>query len=131
METVILKRTHTNVFETLGELIYKGVVVAKTLELPWRNNTRRVSCIPEGTYLVIIRSNHKYGLHFHVTQVPSRSYILIHHANYYSDLLGCIGVGQEHVDIDKDGLKDVNHSRRTMKILLKLLPEKFELKIIS
>lgn len=57
METVTLKRTSTNAFETLGDLIYKDAIVAKTLELPYSNNVHRVSCIPKGRYKVVRRTD--------------------------------------------------------------------------
>ena len=61
--------------------------------------------------------------------VPDRNYILIHAGNYYSDIRGCILVGMDHLDINKDGFKDVTYSKDTLKKLYKILPEKFELEI--
>lgn len=130
METVTLKRTESNAYETLGELLYNGAVIAKTLELPYRGNVRRVSCIPKGNYKVVRRKTAKYGNHFHLKDVPGRSYILIHNANYYYNLLGCIGVGKEHIDINGDSLKDISYSVKTMKHLLAILPQEFILNII-
>lgn len=130
METIYLKRFETNAFETLGNLFYKDEKIAATLELPWRNNMPRVSCIPKGEYKVIRRHTAKYGKHFHITGVQGRSYILIHTANYFYNLLGCIGVGREHVHINADNIKDINYSRATMKKLLELLPNEFILKIM-
>jgi len=130
MEEVVLNRFASTKNETLGDLIYRGKVVAKTLELPWKNNTNRVSCIPVGIYPVIRRRSAKYGLHFHVQNVPKRSYILIHNANYYWNLLGCIGVGETHKDINSDGDLDITNSKVTMNKLLAILPDKFYLKIV-
>jgi len=109
--------------------IYMGKVVAKTMELPWLGNANRISCIPVGTYKVERRRSQKYGIHFHVTGVPKRSLILIHHANYYHDLLGCIGVGATHADIDQDGYLDITSSKAKMKELLRILPQTFDLVI--
>ena len=100
-----------------------------TLELPWKNNANRVSCIPVGVYTVIKRWSKKYGNHFHIQDVEGRSYILIHNANYVRQLLGCIAVGNSHTDIDGDGLRDVTASKSTLKKMNKVLPDEFELTI--
>ena len=101
----------------------------RTLELPWKSNQKRVSCIPDGDYTVVKRSSEKYKNHFHILDVPNRSYILIHPANYVRQLLGCIAVGLKHTDIDGDGLRDVTSSRKTLEDLLEIMPNEFELTI--
>ena len=128
---VTLIRTDLGKKQTLGMLLYDGKEVAKTIELAWRYNQARVSCIPTGEYDVVRRSSPKYGDHFHITEVPNRSLILIHVANYFDDLLGCIGVGKDHIDINGDGLRDVTSSGPTMRHLLAILPQKFKLTIIN
>lgn len=100
-----------------------------TLELPWRENQRRVSCIPEGTYEVVRRESRKFGEHFHILNVPERDFILIHSGNFHYQIQGCILVGSEWRDIDGDNIVDVTNSRNTMKKLLDLLPEKFTITI--
>lgn len=119
--------------QTLGHLIafdeLKEIYSCKTLELPWKHNERRVSCIPTGQYKVIKHDSPKFGECFWVQDVPGRSEILIHYGNFYYDILGCILPGRSHVDIDFDGLKDVNFSRDTMDILHKILPDIFILNI--
>jgi hypothetical protein len=95
------------------------VFECKTLELPWKNNERRVSCIPAGTYPIKKHRSPKFGNSFWIKDVPNRSEILIHPANYVRQLLGCIAVGEKHADIDKDGLIDVTNSKKTMEKLLK------------
>lgn len=129
MKQVFLNRFKGDDKQTLGELLFEGKELAKTLELAWNNNNSRVSCIPTGCYKVVRRTSSKYGNHFHVTNVPKRDFILIHNANYHYQLLGCIAVGREHVDINKDGYLDVTQSKDTMAKLLKLLPLEFELVI--
>jgi hypothetical protein len=54
----------------------------------------------------------------------------MHAASFSRQLRGCIAPGEEHVDLDGDGLKDVNNSRQTLEHLLELLPDEFELEII-
>lgn len=131
MESLILNRFASEHKQTLGEFVFHGEVLCKTIELPWKDNRKGQSCIPRGQYRVIRRWSPKYGEHFHILDVPNRNYILIHAANYSRQLLGCIGVGQDHKDIDKDGLRDVTSSRATMKMLLATLPiESFQLIIV-
>ena len=35
---------------TNGKLECEGKLICNTIELPWKNNEKRVSCIPEGKY---------------------------------------------------------------------------------
>src|SRR5690606_27726153 len=101
-----------------------------TLELPDFSNKKKVSNIPKGKYDVVKRNSPKYGNHFHILNVPNRDYILIHQGNYYTQIEGCVLVGKELEDINKDGLKDVTNSVATMKKLNDLLPDKFVIEII-
>ncbi|MCK4662552.1 MAG: N-acetylmuramidase family protein [Bacteroidales bacterium] len=121
--------------QTLGQLnILRNqeiIFTCKTLELPWKENKRNISCIPENTYKVKKRFTDKNKFHFHVQDVPGRDWILIHHGNYYTDIRGCILVGLQHIDIDSDGLKDVTSSVATLKKLNQILPEQFDLLIRS
>lgn len=73
---------------TNGEL---KLMVCNTIELPWLQNQRNVSCIPEGRYELRKRFIKKFGLHLLVVDVPDRSWILIHPANdAKTQLKGCI-----------------------------------------
>ncbi|HNV30271.1 MAG: hypothetical protein KF856_16060 [Cyclobacteriaceae bacterium] len=73
---------------TNGEL---KLVVCNTIELPWLQNQRNVSCVPEGRYELRKRFIKKFGLHLLVVDVPDRSWILIHPANdAKTQLKGCI-----------------------------------------
>jgi len=106
-----------------------GEIFCYTLELPWRENRKNISCIPIGEYEVERRTSEKYGEHFHILDVPDRSYILIHSGNFHNQIRGCVLVGEELADINKDGLPDVTNSKKTMKMLLDRLPETFTLRI--
>ena len=74
-----------------GELLIDGVKVCNTIELPWKENQSRVSCIPEGRYELTKRYSLRFGWHLLVNNVVNRDYILIH---AYNDALkeskGCI-----------------------------------------
>lgn len=127
---VVIKRQPSDDKQTLGTMFFNDVEICKTLELAWNNNNNRISCIPKGMYKVIRRKSSKYGNHFHILDVPKRSFILIHNANYHYQLLGCIAIGSKHIDINKDGYLDIAESKKTMKKLLKELPLFFNLKIV-
>jgi len=114
--------------QTLGEMVIDGYEITfKTLELPWLNNQRTISCIPTGTYQVIKRNSNKYEDHFYIVGVPDRDWILIHSGNYHQDTQGCILVGQQYLDINKDGHHDVTNSKFVMNKLNEILPEEFTL----
>lgn len=73
---------------TNGEL---KLVVCNTIELPWLQNQRNVSCMPEGRYELRKRFIKKFGLHMLVVDVPDRSWILILPANdAMTQMKGCI-----------------------------------------
>jgi hypothetical protein len=127
---ITLKRITDDGVQTLGHLHLGNGRVYQTLELAWKNNERQISCIPKGTYKVRKRTSAKYGEHFHILNVPNRDMILLHHANFHNQLLGCIAPGKGLSDINKDGRLDVTSSRQAMKELLAALPNNFELEII-
>lgn len=133
--TAILKRTKSNTKQTLGQLdVFSGEQVlftCKTLELPWKDNQKNISCIPEGKYKVIKRENERFNKHFLFQDVPNRDYICLYAGNYISQTHGGILAGLEHKDIDKDGFLDVSSSRIAIEKLYSILPEKFELEITS
>jgi len=119
-----LSRDPFNGNQTLGKIEVRssdGPVLFKchSLELPWRNNVRRISCIPTGEYPLALRNSPKYGNHIHILDVPNRDLILIHPANFVSQLLGCIAPGLNRIDVNKDGVIDVASSKAAMTELLK------------
>jgi hypothetical protein len=92
--------------QTIGRMIAvvnnKQVFACFTLELPDKNNQRKISCIQKGTYKVVTRESEKYGDHFYLKDVPGRDYILIHSGNYVSHTEGCILVGRKLTDLNND-----------------------------
>lgn len=131
----VLIRLNKNEKQTLGRFfIFDGLDIifeCCTLELPWNENKRNISCIPTGEYKVKIRESEKYGLHYQVENVMMRDYILIHPANYYKQLRGCIAVGKAFYDINKDGHKDITYSRKTMSKMLDHAPNGFNMIILD
>ena len=144
MKTVYLFRTTTSDHGTEGILTTDGFF-SKTLELPWRNNTRSISCIPAGEYIVKIRKSPKYGSVYWVTGVKNRSWILIHSGNvggdihkinpntekpFRSNINGCILLGKRHGELwgQRAGLT----SRPTIRKFRNIMKDKdFKLKIIG
>ena len=101
MKNVYLIRTKMSDMGTEGMLVTDGFD-CKTFELPWRDNKKSISCIPEGSYNVKMRISPKYGKVYWVSDVPNRSFILIHSGNFAGDtskkfkthVNGCILLGK-------------------------------------
>ena len=113
---LILRDTFTSE-STLGELFINGERFCDTLELPYRDNQRSVSCIPTGEYKVRMRypreSATREYLHLLIQEVKDRSFILFHRGNSAKDTRGCILVGQSR---EQDF---VGNSTLAMDLLLK------------
>lgn len=76
---------------TNGKLMYQNTLVCETIELPWKNNKRLISCIPSGRYRLVKREHPKHGSQLLLSNVPNREGILIHPANFaLRELQGCI-----------------------------------------
>ncbi|HEY1025157.1 MAG TPA: DUF5675 family protein [Sphingobacteriaceae bacterium] len=102
---------------TNGQLCFQGKKICETIELPWLNNQRHISCVPEGEYELTARVTKARGKHLQVKNVPQRSLILIHPANdAKKELLGCIAPVT-----NLTGPGTGTESRKAMKELLKLI----------
>ena len=117
MINLLLIRNTFSKKSTIGELFLNGERICDTLENPWVDNQRNISCIPEGQYPVRIRlpreSATRDYIHLLVKDVKDRDYILFHIGNTAKDTSGCILVGlgsQQDV---------VNNSRLAMDLLIK------------
>ena len=87
---IILKRVY-HPRGVNGDLLINGELVCHTIELPWLNNEKQISCIPEGKYRVSKRFTGRFGWHLLVHDVEGRSGILIHAANNaLREIKGCI-----------------------------------------
>tara|TARA_R110002033_G_scaffold161573_4_gene198166 strand:+ start:223 stop:771 length:549 start_codon:yes stop_codon:yes gene_type:complete len=113
---LIIRDTFTDV-STIGNLYLDGEWLCDTLENPYLNNQRNISCIPEGQYKVRLRtareSATKDYLHLLVQDVPDRSLILFHSDNTAKDTRGCVLVG---IGTEQDFVKN---SRLAMDLLMK------------
>ncbi len=66
--------------------------ICLSLEKPWKNNKPFESCIPLGIYKLV---KYRKPRQFQLLNVPNRTYILIHIANWIKQLKGCIAPGSE------------------------------------
>lgn len=116
--------------ETLGSIYSpSGEPIAKSMELPWLDNRRSVSCIPEGEYRVIKqppKPGRDYS-YFRLPNVPGRSGILIHRITFVKDLKGCIGACSRFYDFNKDGVPDAAESGVKLQWMIDNLPDEFQL----
>jgi hypothetical protein len=108
-------------FYLLDEETQSVLKMWHSMELPWKDNQQNISCIPAGYYKGILHISPTFGKCLWLQDVPNRSEILIHAANFYYDLLGCIGIGKDLSHIDGDKYIDVTSSRDSLTELLELL----------
>lgn len=133
---LVLKRTYYN-DATFGQLQIEGKdnPVFFTIENPWLENKQFESCIPEGRYSVVPYSSDKFQDVYEIKNVKGRSNILIHVANWQSQLDGCIAVGSSQGYMLQGGelKKAVTSSREALESLKRELsyPTSFQLDITS
>lgn len=125
MQTIILNRYSSNNNATHGTLTLLNknnvpIYSCVTLELPWRDNARKVSCVAAGLYMAKKENHLIFGCCIRVFGVPNRDGILIHVGNYVRQLQGCIAVGYTSNLLDKDNVFDVSNSRKAIDTLYKL-----------
>ena len=89
---------------TFGVLLAANKPFALTVERQWLDNTRGISCIPEGEYKVMrciaspeygFKNSPRFGDTFNIINVPNRSKILFHKGNLDQDSHGCIIIGEQ------------------------------------
>lgn len=113
---------------TRGVLQHDRKTLCYTLEEPWRDNQKGVSCIPPGVYQVV-----RHGwepdatTHFkrvwRLLSVPGREAILIHAGNTLADTEGCILVGMTPAP------GGVGQSQAAVNMLRQVLPSAFTLEV--
>lgn len=132
--TAILTRLSDNGVETRGRLVIKNganVFSCDTLELPWLNNQHDISCVPQGTYTCNLQPFHNTKM-YQLSPTAPRTGIFIHPANFKTDILGCIALGDSFSDINKDGQLDVINSVHTVTAMMTFLNNNpFTLQIIN
>ena len=97
---------------TFGRLVTPDGTAVYTVERPWAGNRVSVSCIPECEYVCRPTFYNRGGYKaIEITDVPERSRILFHVANWPEDVQGCVGVGDRLSCVGRR--LGVTNSRRT------------------
>lgn len=126
-DLLILQRQPLTGKATTGRFFMQRMGVTRptdiySLELPWRNNEPRVSCVPDGIYPMIWANSPRLKKKtWRLQQVPDRDGILIHPANFVNQLLGCIAPGLAFEDLNDDGVIDITSSGVALMQLEKIL----------
>lgn len=121
MKKLTLKRIDSSSECVLGVLELDDKEICKTLELPWRDNEKGISCIPAGEYKLSPYPSSRFGEVYIVNDVPNRTGILIHTGNTASDIEGCILVGDNYGKLN--GKRAVLNSRQAFNLLKEVLGE--------
>lgn len=124
-----LKRISQSENGTFGVLLKNNIPLCVTLEDPWNDNKKNISCIPNGTYKAFSYNGTKYKNVWILDNVEDRYAILIHQGNTIQDTRGCILVGQRYGELDDKPA--VLGSRLALNSLRKILPSHFDIKIIN
>lgn len=133
-KSILIERYSFEDKQTLGKLYvleegYRVIFNCDTLELPWKDNKKNVSHIKAGKYKGRKRRSNAHKEHIHILGTENRSFILIHSGNYYNQIEGCILVGDDLADLNKDGILDVTNSRSTLDKILEYFSETEEIEI--
>ena len=128
MEKIVIDRKYYDDC-VVGRLTYKGFQCF-TLELPYKDNQRNISCIPPASgYVGRKHVSPKNGECISINNVFHRTHIQIHKGNFTSDIEGCILVGDSVKFLNSDSIPDVTNSKNTLNKLLGMLPDKFTIEI--
>ncbi len=132
--TILLSRLQGSETQTIGQATllldgFKDLFHFKTLELAWKDNIKRISCIPIGTHPAKVVYSPTYGRCIQIL-VNGRTEILIHWGNFYTNTLGCILTGKKHKFINKDKKLDVSSSKNTFNALMKLINDDDKIEIV-
>lgn len=110
---------------TLGVLSVDGKPMFLTVERPWINNEKSVSCIPPGRYDVgwtaTMTAGNLDGQTLTVKGVPGRDNIRFHAGNTQHDSEGCVIVGLQYGDFG--GTQGVGNSRPAVYRFLKMIKD--------
>lgn len=103
MTQLVLTRDTSNSLRdaTMGEITLDGHHLCWSMELPWRDNEHANSCIPPGVYALGHHWREIGGMETLIlSPTEPRAGILIHVANWPSQIEGCIAVGQDKYEIN-------------------------------
>lgn len=109
---------------TQGLFFAGEMYLGDSLELPWKNNERNVSCIPLGIYQI------RFGLMsdslpgYALREVEGRDGIWIHPAARTSQIEGCIATGIKWGE-------ELIHNTRVLNLIRSVIGDESELHIIT
>ena len=129
---IVLERFAYSPDGTFGVMTFPTGEQFYTVERPWLGNKPMESCIPEGLYILQKRyspavdrsSGGEFDEGWEVTNVPGRTFIMIHPGNWPINFQGCIGVGKEYTVIpDRSGVprNGVTRSRDAFRDMMELM----------
>ena len=130
MRGIVLNRFYDDGQRTFGVLVCDKTILP-TIENPWINNKRNISCIPIGRYRCVVYQSPKFGLTFHILNVPGRGEteaIIFHIGNLDDDTRGCIIIGNEFGELNSEPA--VLNSRKGFKRFMEtMIDDEFELTV--
>ena len=138
MVTCILIRYESSDEGTVSMLFTPLNFKCYILELPWRANERRYSCIVPGSYKCVLHYGRKFKNVYILIDVPDRGGILIHNGTWAGDVrkgyrthtLGCMIIGSK-IGRYKNQLAIFN-SRYTLRRFMNVMKKKpFILNVID
>jgi len=89
--------------------------VSLSLERGWKGNLNNISCIPMGTYEVVLEWSDRFQtMLWEIKGVENRSECKFHAANFWHQLNGCVALGLRVKKINGDGYYDITNSKNTM-----------------
>lgn len=134
--TLVLNRTYHEDCTT-GTIKFPDGTIFHTMELPWKENQNRISCIPEGKYHLGMRrsgvvsrtTGGQYQSGWEVQDVPNRTYIMFHVGNYPSDFEGCVGVGMGQTTY-QNGNRMITNSQKAFRLFMEKMSSNPEWEVI-
>ncbi len=136
---VEVRRGHKLKDATYGTLWVEGDFLGYTVELPWDDNQKGSSCVPDGSYKlypwnskkhgnVLVMANPELKVWVNETDIPEgevgRSTCLIHSANYAHELRGCIAPGIDQMTNSKGKIIGVSNSKMATRLLMSKLGDR-------
>jgi hypothetical protein len=122
---ITLRRISQSSVGTFGMLLNGDTQLAFTCERPWLDNAPDVSCIPAGSYNFNRYESPTKGRVWITQDVPGRTNIELHSANFPSQLEGCIAAGDGFIRDASLNILGVADSRNTLGKLYNELPDEF------
>jgi len=83
--SIVILRINSGDQGMFGALLIDKAFFSYTLEPPWRDNQKNISCIPEGLYHCSLTDSPRFGKAYQVEDVPGRTHILFHAGNFAGD----------------------------------------------